>query len=228
MAKGTCLANTTTRGVYCLTAVGFNGILNTDSILVGDKLAQVLKDEIKQRIYAAAVDQFYLKDFQTATIRDIALKAGVAAGLVYSYYKDKHTLFETIVAPVFNMVETTLKNEKNMRGHLFTQFYLEELELILNLFDKHRQVIILIDKSNGTKFQNAREILVSLMELHIKNELSGRIKQEPDGLLFHILANNITEGILEIFRHYKSREWAGRMLDLVARQYYYGVDSLLK
>ena len=45
-------------------------------------------------------------------------------------------------------------------------------------------------------------------------------------MLAHILANNFTEGLLEIARHYQNEEWAKEMLKLIARCYYKGVESL--
>lgn len=45
-------------------------------------------------------------------------------------------------------------------------------------------------------------------------------------MLYHILASNFAESILEIARHYKSRAFAETMLGLVTKCYYEGVDSL--
>lgn len=56
-------------------------------------MAQVLKDDIKERIFAAALDEFFEKDFKTATMRDIAVRAGIPTGLIYSYYKNKQADF---------------------------------------------------------------------------------------------------------------------------------------
>ena len=50
-------------------------------------MVQVLKKEIRVRIFEAALDVFYQKDFKSATMQEIAEKAGVPTGLIYSYFK---------------------------------------------------------------------------------------------------------------------------------------------
>lgn len=112
--------------------------------------------------------------------------------------------------------------------HPFESFQQIELELILNLFDQRKQVLILLDKTSGTKFQNIKEKLIQRIEVHIGTGLKKRNAPEYDELLVHILANNFLEGIVEIIRHYKDKEWAVKMLELVVKYYYYGIDALLR
>ena len=47
----------------------------------------------RQEILDAAMQVFYLKGYEKATIRDIALDIGVAQGLIYRYFKSKEALF---------------------------------------------------------------------------------------------------------------------------------------
>jgi AcrR family transcriptional regulator len=192
-------------------------------------MVQVLKEDVKQRIYSAAVEEFYNKDYKTATIRAIAERADVPTGLVYSYYKNKHALFESIVKPILLMMQETLKEAENSSYYYpFENFQKIESAMFLSLFDKRKQLIILIDKSNGTKYQDAREIIIRSTEIHIKNAIKNRgIEKHYDDFLIHILANNFMDGFFEIIRHYKNRKWAEEMLELMAKQYYCGVESLL-
>ncbi|MBF0906129.1 MAG: helix-turn-helix transcriptional regulator, partial [Atopobium sp.] len=54
---------------------------------------QVLKEEVRERILAAAVQVFYEKDFRSAKLQDIARLADVSVSLLYSYFKNKEKLF---------------------------------------------------------------------------------------------------------------------------------------
>ena len=54
--------------------------------------------------------------------------------------------------------------------------------------------------------------------------MGGRY-EDLDELIFHILADNFTESVLEIARHWKGEVWASGMLKLVAQQYFYGINS---
>lgn len=189
-------------------------------------MAQVLKDEIRERIYEAALDVFFHKDFKSATMREIAKKAGVPTGLTYSYFKNKEILFDEIIRPVLLQFPDTLKQAVEAPGQAFDKFVSIEREFFLSLFDRHREFIVLMDKSAGTSHSDAKENMIQLIEEHIKIGLKKRSDREYDDLLAHILASNFTESLLEIARHYKSREWAEEMLDLISRQHFLGSNSL--
>lgn len=62
----------------------------------------------RQQILAAALRVFATKGFHKATNRDIAEEAGISAGLIYWYFKDKEDLFFSIIrerAPIFQLIE---------------------------------------------------------------------------------------------------------------------------
>lgn len=63
-------------------------------------MAQILKDEIRERILAAALDEFYERGYKLAAMRSIAAKAKISASLTYSYYKNKAELFDVVIRPV--------------------------------------------------------------------------------------------------------------------------------
>lgn len=189
-------------------------------------MAQVLKEEIRQRIYEAASAEFYEKDFLSATMKDIAFKADIPVGLVYSYYKNKAALFDDIVKSVFINITETLREEEQQNGEPSENFNNVGKEPFLKLFDDHRRVVILMDKSKGTKHEHARDELVKIIENHIDISFSKRCKTKYDSAFIHILASNFTESILEIVRHYKSKEWAQEMFNLVTKSYFEGVNAL--
>lgn len=191
-------------------------------------MVQVLKEDIRQRIYSAAVEEFYNRDYKTATMRAIAEGADVPTGLVYSYYKNKHALFESIVEPILLMIQKNSEEAANSSNyHPFENFQKIESAMFLSLLDKRKQLIILIDKSSGTRYQDAKETIIHSTEIHIKNAIKNRGIKKYDDFLIHVLANNFMEGFFEIIRHYKNREWAEEMLELMAKQYYCGVESFL-
>lgn len=55
-------------------------------------MAQVLKDEILEDILKAALQEFYEKGYRPAAMREIAGRAKILTGLIYSYYKNKESL----------------------------------------------------------------------------------------------------------------------------------------
>jgi len=55
-----------------------------------------MKDDKLQRIKAAATDTFSSQGYKETKISDIAQRAGVSVGTIYSYYKGKKELFDSL------------------------------------------------------------------------------------------------------------------------------------
>jgi|HubBroStandDraft_1064217.scaffolds.fasta_scaffold00104_48 AcrR family transcriptional regulator len=62
------------------------------------EIARQRPDDTQLRIEAAALDLFTTQGFHGANIRDIADKAGVSQGTIYTYYASKETLFAELAA----------------------------------------------------------------------------------------------------------------------------------
>jgi AcrR family transcriptional regulator len=189
-------------------------------------LAQVLKAEIRQNIYDAALEAFYEKDFLSATMKAIASKANIPVGLVYSYYKNKAALFDEIVDTVLIDITDILREEERETGKPSDNFEKVGESTLLKWFGDHKRIVILMDKSKGTKHEQARDELVAIIEEHIRTSFSKRCQEDYESAFIHILASNFVESILEIARHYKSEEWAQDMLNLVSKAYFEGVNAL--
>jgi len=194
----------------------------------GGKMAQILKEEIRTKIYNAALEEFFEKDYKSATIRNISKKAGVSTGLLYSYYKDKEALFEEIVKDVLKAFPNTLKVAEDDPSDAYESYNNIEKQGIIRLFDKRKEFIILVDKSAGTIYENYKNKIVDMMEEHIRTGMRENSSVECDDVFFHILADNLFESITEVMRHFKSREWGIRMLDLIGQQFFKGSESFYK
>ena len=187
-------------------------------------MAQILKERIRNSILSSAVNEFYHHDYKGATMKKIADGAGIPAGLIYSYFKNKEELFSEVVAPVgrmmkaLNNAELTDDPEKNLYEH--------ELPIWLKCIEKNnREMVILIDKSGGSRFESLKDEIIEDVTEHLK--ITPVLKATSfDPIFYHILATNFMEGIFEIARHYKNREWAEEMLRLLIRQHRWGADSL--
>ena len=194
-------------------------------------MAQVLKEEIAARLLDAARDAFYKDGFKGATMRAVAEAAGVPVGLVYTYYENKLTLFDKVVSPVRMRLGALVKEERaDKKATHLDEVLFRELSDLLHIFTSYRkEFIILVDKSAGTPYENDKQALVEMTARHIKAGLEPRLKdanKDMDDLFYHILANNFTESVCEIARHWKGEAWAKKMLGLVAQQYCYGVYGM--
>ncbi|MDO5695867.1 MAG: TetR/AcrR family transcriptional regulator [Eubacteriales bacterium] len=190
-------------------------------------MAQVLKEEVRNRILEAAEKIFYEKDYRSAKLTEIAAEADIPVALIYTYFKNKASLFDAIVEPVNVHFNAAFNEEEALpRGTASERFEEAGAIYVRKLLRDRKKFIILMDKSSGTKHMQAKGQLIAQMQKHIEEGLSRQLKPKYDPMLSHILASNFTEGLLEIARHYKSAEWAENMLKLMAKCYYTGVDSL--
>lgn len=189
-------------------------------------MPQILKDEIFERIFHAGVEVFYEKDFRSAKMKEIAEQANISVSLIYSYYKDKEELFNKIASSLPVNFERMIEEEEQTEGLPSERYKNVAEKYLLDLLEHHKIFVILMDKSQGTKFEDYKEKMIASIERHIKNVRSKKTHHSYHDMLYHILASNFTESILEVARHYENREFAHTMLELVTKCYYEGVDSL--
>ena len=184
-------------------------------------MAQVLKDEIRENILKAALQEFYANGYKSAAMRSIAEKAKIPIGLIYSYYKNKEALFCEILRPVLYdwervlSAEDALHNQEGISG-----LSKAEIECILNLFDHRQEFIILMDKSDGTKYKQEKERFVQEIEKHLNKHSRDEME---DPVLIHIIANNFVDGLMQIMYHYKGKEWAVMILHKLSNMYLSGI-----
>ena len=188
-------------------------------------MPQVLKEDIRLRITRAALQEFYEKGYKFATMKNIAVNSGIPTGLIYSYFAGKKDLFAHIVAPVCTALEAIMAHQ-NRSPDIADNLLDNELPQVMKIVNSyHTQMVILIDKSQGSPFATMKTKLIEDVALHLRN--SARLKETHyDTIFYHILATNFMEGIFEIARHYVDRAWAEQMLRLLVTHHLHGVGGL--
>ncbi|MCR5432514.1 MAG: TetR/AcrR family transcriptional regulator [Lachnospiraceae bacterium] len=190
-------------------------------------MAQVLKEEIHDRIIASGIDVFYEKNYRTATMKEIAAKARIPVSLIYNYFKNKEELFEKIAGSLPIDPERIAREEERVDEGLPSDKYRNVTEdYILSLIENYKVFIIVMDKSAGSGYEHAKDNFIGSLEAHIKKQLAENTGDVYDDMFAHIMANNFIEGILEVARHYRDKESSRVLLDLVIKCYYEGVNSL--
>lgn len=188
---------------------------------------QVLKEEVRERILDAAVQVFYEKDFRSAKLQDIARLADVSVSLLYSYFENKEKLFEGVVSSAPFDFNRIAREEESIIANTPSERYQIAAEgPLLNMLAHHKLLVILIDKSQGTAYEHAKDDFVESIERHIRYMVNERVSLRYPDLLAHVLASNFVESLMEVARHYSNEDEARNMLALIAQCYYEGVNSL--
>lgn len=132
-------------------------------------MPQVLKDEVRERILAAALEVFAERGYAGATIAAIAGRAGLGTGSLYRYYPGKGELFDAVVTPAL-AEEFAALLERRVRGLARVAFGEparrggDEGEEMLRFWVRHRlAVVILLDRAEDTAYAHYGERFVELL-----------------------------------------------------------------
>lgn len=129
--------------------------------LYHSNMAQVLKQEIKQKIIATAKKSLIEKGFLSMSMRDISKNSQTSLSNIYNYFPSKDALLEGVLEDTLNefskankKIENTLKNKKQL---LYLNFDKSQKYAgsIIDFILKHQEnLYILSFKSSGSKLEN--------------------------------------------------------------------------
>lgn len=181
---------------------------------------QILKDEIRNKIVKSALAEFYNNGYKDAVMRNIAERAHIPTGLIYSYYENKEALFRAVVSPVLYDWKHVLSANGNHHSGLIYGLSKAESDCLIHLFEHRKRSIILFDKSEGTKYEHERERLIKSIEQHLNEHKKDK---DADEIYIHIIANNFVDGLMQLMYHYQGKKWAITQLHKLSKMYNAGI-----
>lgn len=179
-------------------------------------MAQILKESIRASILASASAAFARDGYQSASMRAIARGAGISPGLIYTYYESKEALLDAVLAPVLFDWEAVL-SEEDPAHPKENSLSRAELDCLCRLIDHPLAAITLMEGCAGTKYAQAKESLTAAIESHLRRH------SRRDALFVHIVASGFVDGVLQVIRHNRGREWAIDMLRQLSDMYFRGI-----
>ncbi len=176
-------------------------------------MAQVLKDDLRNKIMHSAADEFLEKGFQDASMRRIAAKSGMTVGNLYRYFKSKEDINRSIVGGTLGLLDDMVSELTGGALSLRNDSY-ENLEMDMESF---RSMLDQLSARLVEIYCNAR---IPFRILMLRSELNSRltewfanliekiIRKKYDALspeqnlkaLSRIYAVSIFSGAREIFR----------------------------
>ncbi len=189
---------------------------------------QKKKDEVRKKIYDAAVEEFFEKTYNKATIRSISRKSGVPIGNIYRYYENKEAIFEDVVSEFYLELTRILKEEPTSpgaskeeileefkRGNFLTQFCNRIVDLDFK-GENPKIVYILLNNSEGSRYANLK---MELMDCFTENfyETFKKLVEDEKVLaekkeLLKIIASVFLKSIESVFNCYPEDKEASRKL----------------
>ena len=198
----------------------------------GGSFMQYLKDDVKERILASAFQEFKDKNYLDASIRNIAHNAGIATGSVYRYFHNKEQLFDTILEPVYNKLLTTVLNlQKSPDSYINPIEEIREIKnKILDIFKENSlELLILLDKSKGSKYENIKEHMVLLTDNILKEQLLPQLAEKnitlKDPFITYILSTTLIEGVYTILKNYDDGVKISYLIDQLINIIFTDIDQ---
>lgn len=150
--------------------------------------------QTKEMLLKAAKEQFMEKGYMGASLRAICKEAGVTTGALYFFFRDKEDLFGALVKKPLDMMyeimkkhyECEVKNAKNktIRKHYENQIKNSKntvtqvknmadnknvaLMAVNCLYQYHDEFVLLLMKSQGSKYENCTDEFVAISEKHYR------------------------------------------------------------
>jgi TetR/AcrR family transcriptional regulator, fatty acid metabolism regulator protein len=136
----------------------------------------------RESIIQAAIEVFSTKDFKTASISEIAQKAGVADGTIYQYFRNKEDLFFSIPVEKTNEFRSQL------------ELHLEGISGALNKIRKFVWYFLYFFKSNP-EYGRILMLEMRVSKSFVKTETYGFLKQSVSQVM-NILKEGQNEGVI--------------------------------
>lgn len=129
------------------------------------------KYENREKLIECAKTEFMEKGFEKASLRKICTDAGLTTGAVYFFFKDKNGLFGAIVdEPIKKISETLINHFMNESGDFATYEHTQgdhddfAEEFITVMYSYYDELLILITKSQGSKYENIIDDFIDMIE----------------------------------------------------------------
>lgn len=140
-------------------------------------MAQILKQEIKEKIKVSAVRLFTEKGFKKTSIKNIAEEAGVSVGNVYRYYKNKEDLYDDVIQGVYDGLEQLILRVEqsgdykmalsNLVLDKIDDKILEPMEAFIQLYVREKDVFtMLLNGEKDIHYDKTVNRYISLLKKH--------------------------------------------------------------
>lgn len=194
----------------------------------------------REKIIQFAKEEFLKKGFKDASLRNIASASGMTTGAIYTHFKDKNHLFESIVDPVCTNIEHLLLeigNSYYTEGKVVDQISKEKslahlkgiYDYIYENFDTFK---ILVLGAEGSSRQDFIHRVVSYEVEHTVNYLnlleeSHEIDFKINRNTIHAISESYINSLLEPVRHDISYDEAIKNLEFLVTFHAGGWSSVL-
>ncbi|MCM3786261.1 TetR/AcrR family transcriptional regulator [Neobacillus mesonae] len=177
---------------------------------------QILKEEIKDRILAAALSEFEQYGYPQSSMRRIASTAGMTTGNIYRYFKNKDDLFHAVLEPTYvqfikytmEIKEAIDKTDTIDAFETLNCIQMVDDTLVELLKESSIEIKILLTLSQGSAYEQARQDLIQIVAQILEKVMLvakgiSELQDPKDQLSVQMFATTLIESICIILRDYE-------------------------
>ncbi len=203
---------------------------------------QIKKEEIRQAILAAAKVEFLEKGYEKASLRTIAKKAKVTKGSIYTYFKNKDTLFTTLTAPAMDFFYQHMSDsycdqslKRSSTGLSKTLNHAKEDTRLhcAAILEDYETFQLLFFHSAGSSVEKCRETIIQLYarQSHRYYALLGERRPEfttnVSEMFLHTLGACYIAMIEELLLHSPTEEELNAFVEQLSAFVHFGIENML-
>jgi AcrR family transcriptional regulator len=166
---------------------------------------QVLKDYVRTNILESARKEFLDKGYTKASMREIAVNAGITVGNIYRYYESKEYLFEAIVDPTFVEITDLFSNIQinNQQTNEYVSFRETFTNQFMKIVDENKdEIVILIKCSEGTRYKSAKSQFAEIIETKVNKYVVDAVQMKganfDKGMISRVVSKSVVDGLTEV------------------------------
>jgi len=187
---------------------------------------QVQKPEIREKILATSLKLFYKQGYRSTTTRQIAGEVGISVSNLYKYFRNKEILLDELVGSFHTWYLTgyqAILSHENK--DTFDGVAVENLgQAFFESMKGHcREFVILMHKSQGTKYQGFKQTVISSLVKHIEKET---VVHPENKRMVEVLVSNLFNGLTEIAKYSRNDKQLSSHVTLLAHYHLRGISVL--
>jgi AcrR family transcriptional regulator len=176
-----------------------------DEQLYTNGMAQILKEEYRERILNASLAEFFNYGYEDASMRRIAVEAKMSVGNLYHYYPNKEKLFNALVQDTIQAFNTIILKQGKLeineieRNAWFKDQVKQLTQGLVEVYSKHQTETLILLRYSKLNDQIAQSIkhMIDGIILQWFPAIEARNKQVET--LCIMLADAIFAGLSRLF-----------------------------
>lgn len=188
--------------------------------------------ETRHRLIESALAEFSEKGYAKASLRSICAEAGVTTGALYFFFRDKEDLFAAIVEQPFEGLKKQLRAHFRAEKEIpLNEIYKhidnghDELSaaLIHHLYSNYDAFMLLLTKSQGTRFEGAVGELADMVDKTYRKLAKCIAAQIPgkrvNSYMLHWLSHMIIDAFIHLLAHEPNEKKAVKAMTRIMNFY---------